>query len=197
MGMLGFSKAVGSKGYKTAASATAITHDIDPLAGGRIAVHAFGATASESADSIYFMKSLGQTTVNGAVASGATTVVLTADPEPAGAAIAANDVVVIKMDDGSYHWTTVSSWTASTLTMVISDALDDTLADNQPVWCLGVSTDNGHDRFQLTASTQSTKEVDAGLFFGAGRNSPMRIHHANAGSVPGSIDYVSYSYLNK
>ena len=86
--MIGYAKALGSLGYKTAASATAITHDIDPRPGGRIVIVAFGATASESSDSVYFMKSLDETTVGTAAASGGTTVVLTAALAPAGAAVA-------------------------------------------------------------------------------------------------------------
>jgi len=198
MGMLAYARGVGSLGYKTESVGTAITQDIDPVPGARVSVHAFEALASTTAaDKLAFMVSLDQTTTNGAVASAAATVVLTSALAPAGAAVAANDVVVFEMDDGTYHWTTVSSWTAGTLTMVVNDAFDDSMADNAKVWCLGVSADAGHRVFQLTSATTSTKEVDAGIFFGAGKGSPVRVHHPNATGAAGAINYVSYSLIEK
>jgi hypothetical protein len=189
---------VKSFGYNTAASATAITQDIDGISGKRIAIRAFGATASESADSVYFMRVGSRTTASAAVASGLTTVVCSAAlTDPAGNAIAASDVIALKMDDGTLHWTTVASWAATTLTVVVNDAIDDTMAAGNEIYCLGVYSDSGHMRFKLTASTQSVKEIDGGIFYADAKGDPMRVHHANAGSVPGSIDYLTVDYINK
>lgn len=185
-----------SKGYKTAASATAITHDIAGLSGSRIAILAFASTASDQADSIYFMKVLNRTTVEGATLSGITTVHFAAELAPSGSA-AASDVVVVKLDNGKYQFLVISTWTSASVKAIFTAALEDTLADGQPAWFLGVHTDTGHDRYLLTASTQSKEATDMGLFYGKAKGDPMRVVMANAGSVPGNIGYLTIGYMNR
>ena len=196
MGLNVYMTYAASKGYKTAGSGTAITHDIDGRSGERIAILAFGATASDSADKVYFMQPLDTTTMKSAILSGATTVVLTDLPALGSNAIASGDLLAIQVDDGSFHFSLLSA-SSTTSTWVITDALDDDVAAGNTVYWFGLSTDTGHIPFQLTASTQSTKESEAGIFFGSAKGYPMRVHNANAGSLPGSIDYVTIGYQNK
>lgn len=195
--------AIDYKGYKAGTtSATAFYHTIDPRTDSRIAIVAYGATCSTTAgDNLTFMVDIGTVacTVGTAALSGATTVVLSADPAPNGAAIAANDYVCMQRDDGAYQFNTVSSWTASTLTMVVGTAFADSYAVGRKVWCLGVATDSNHQVKDLTtASTEYTDKSDSNwLFCGKEKWSPMIVMHANAGTTVGTINYVAIAYVDK
>uniref|UniRef100_A0A6M3L1P5 Uncharacterized protein n=1 Tax=viral metagenome TaxID=1070528 RepID=A0A6M3L1P5_9ZZZZ len=189
-------KRVRSAGGVTAASATDITLDIPGSKYGELAILAFWVTASESAtaDKLYFMKSLATTTMKGAMASGVSTVTLAALPALGSNAIASGDLLAIQMDDDTYHFTLLSG-TSTTSVWAIGTALDDTVASGNAVYWLGLYSDTGHFKYQLTASTQSTKELASGLFYSGGKGYPMRVFHDNAGSVPGRIDLVTWAYV--
>ena len=195
MGANVYLKAVGSKGYKVGTSTVAIQHNIDGVGGGRIAILAFGVTCG-AAESLYFMTVIGTSTLNGAVASGATTCVFLANPAPAANLLASGDYVALVLDNGTFLYAAISNWWVSNLTAVLDTALTDDAASGNAVYNFGVYSDSDHFAYLLTANSQTTKSQDPGVFFGAAKGYPMKVWHPNTGSQPKSIDYVTVQYLN-
>lgn len=76
-------------------------------------------------------------------AAGTSLVVNVALTDGGGNAVAANDLLAIQLDDGTWHKTSVSSWTAGTLTAVINDAIPAgrSVPKGARVVCYGVSGD--------------------------------------------------------
>lgn len=193
MGMNVYVEAVGTKASTVGgATATTLTVNIDGKQGKRLNIMGYAATPSESATNLYFMTTLQETVVSAAVASNATTLTVTAFTS----APATSGVVVVVLDDGSYQWLTVAS-TASTTSVPISSALTDSMAASNKVYYLGLYTTTGHHRIALTASTQKQDDNAFGLYFGASKGAPIRVHLHSAGSGVASIDHVTYSYVNK
>jgi hypothetical protein len=190
---------VWSKGYKTATATAHFQHEIPGSADGRLIVFAFGLTASGSsvpADIVYFMAVLGRTTVSTPALSGATSIVLTADPGPATNLLATSDALVVKLDSGVYQFLSMTGWVVTTLTVTCA-ALAGTVAAGQTVWDMGIYSDTGHYAYKLAAaSIQYTKEAAQGLFPALAFGDPMIVYHPNAGTAIGSIDYISGGYIN-
>ena len=186
---------VASYGYDTEAAATAIRLNIPGKAGKRIAIRAWGAQCGATATYMYFMRVLGRTTVNGAQASGITTQIVLTDATYGGATLATNDWLAFKMDDGTVHFSYVTGGTYRSLT--INDALDDTMADGNEVWAFMAYGDEGHLKYKLTTSAQTTGELDGGMFYADAKGDPMIVYHANDAAVAGSIDYVTVDFINK
>ncbi len=179
--------------YKTESAATAIVTGggIDPRAGSRIAIRAFGFTAGATATAVWFMQPLGNSTISTAVASNATTTfVVAADMNT----LASNDYICIELDNGDFQFTTVATGTYSDFS--IGAALTDTVAAGNRVWSFGVIGDTGHIKFNLPVSVQTTKEIDGGIFYANSKNAPMLVYHANDAAAAGSRDYVTVDYLN-
>lgn len=197
MGANTYLKDVESYGYSAqAATATALTQEIKGNPDGRIAIRAFGFTCANVATALYFFRVLGRTTVNGAVASGASTVTITSKSIVNSGAIATGDYIVFRMDDGTYHTTTVAGLQTS-LRLTLTDALDDSLADGKEVFSYGVAADTGHLKYTLTVSSQNTKELEGGLFFGDAKGDPMMLYYLAAGATAlASLDYLSVDFIN-
>jgi len=195
MGANVYLKAVGSKGYSAGTSQVAIQHNIDGVAGGRVAILAFGATCGV-AESLYFMTVLGTTTLSAAVASGATTCVFVGQPGPTANLLASGDYVALVLDDGTFHYASISNWWVSNFTAVLDTALTNDALAGAAVYNFGIYSDTGHFAYLLTANSQSTKEQDPGIFFGAAKGYPMKVWHPNTGTQPKSIDYVTIQYVN-
>ena len=196
MGSNVYLESVGSYGYKTESAATVIYHGIQPKAGKRIAIRAFGMTAGTSATNGHFLQVLGTTTVGTAITSGAT-VGLVLAAEPGGAnTLASNDYIAIQVDDGTTHFSKVATGTYANFSL--STAIDDTAAAGNSVWFFGAYGDSDHLKVVITASTKKTGDVDGGMFYGAAKGYPMIAFHVNdvSGSA-GSIDYVTVDYINK
>jgi hypothetical protein len=200
MGSNTYLKSVASFGYKAqSATATALIQNVDGNQNGRIVLKAFGFTCANVATSLYFMPVIATTTVNGAVPSGNTTMTLTSATiggSTSGAAtLAANDYVCMHMDDGTYHFTAVAS--VATLVIEISTATDDSMADGRTVWGLGAAGDDHCQEYLLTVSSQNTKELDSGLFYGTGKGYPAMLYYLSASATAvASIDYVTIDYIN-
>ena len=196
MGANVYLESVGSYGYNTEAAATVITQGIQPVSGKRIAIRAFGLTAGTSATDVYFMQSLGDSTLSAAVTSGATTGLALAAVPYATDALASNDYVGIMVDDETCHFTKVATGTYADFS--ISTALDDSAASGNKVYFFGVYGTEGHLRWNVAASTQDTADIDGGIFYASGKGKPMFVFHRNsvAGSA-GSIDYITVDYINK
>ena len=196
MGANTYLAAVGSYGYKTESAATAIEHNIDPRAGERISIRAaqfFAGTATAS--SVYFLQSLGSSTIATAVASNATTgFALAAEPVAANA-LASYDKVCIELDNGDFQYTSTASGTWSDFS--IAAALTDTVAAGNRVWSFGIATDTGHLRFALTHSVANTlTAVDGGVLYASGKNQPLIVHMLNDSAAAGYISYVTVDYIN-
>ena len=194
MGANTYLKSVTSFGYKTEATATAIQQNIDPKPGQRITIRAFGFSCGATITSVYFMQSLGDSTIASAVASNATSgFICTAEPT-SDEVMASKDIVCIELDNGKFQYDVVASGTWSCFD--ITSALEDTVAAGNRIFQFGVATDEGHVRFKLTASVQTTGELDGGIFRASAMNKPMIIYHPNDASNGGSNDYVSVDYIN-
>jgi len=191
-----------SAGYKVqSATATALTQEIDRVAGARIAIRAFGFSCGNVATSLYFMQTLNTTTVNGAVASGLVTINVTSGDVSgsvtgtSGPLTSDIDYVAITLDNGDLQFELLES-VASTL-IYTTNALEDTVADGNVVYALGFPGDQGHQEYLLTVSTQNTAEVAGGLVYGRAKGYPMMIYHLSAGATAlGSLDYLTVDYIN-
>jgi len=201
MGANVYLEGVAAFGYKTASAETAITQNIPPKEGKRIAIKAFGATAGTSATDIYFMQTLGTTTLKAACTTSRSIINLTAQPIT-GNNVAANDYLVVKLDDGTYHFSIVSSILGLSV-ILLTIPLSGVAAAGNTVYDLGAYGDTltgygGHFRWNITASTQETLALDGGFCYARAKGYPMMAYHRNnvAGSA-GSIDYIMVDYINK
>ena len=195
MGSNSLLKDVVTFGYKTEAVNTAVEHDIPGKTGRRTAIRAFGATSGADAEDLYFFQAIGATTLSAVAASGATAIAITAKAIIGSAAVATADNIVIKLDNGAYHFTTLSAMTTS-LSVTIANALTDSAASGSTVYGIGIYTDSGHIRYTWAASTSTTKELDGGLMYNADKGYPMMAHLRNAGTDAASIDYIVVEYLD-
>ena len=186
---------VASYGFASKAASTAIKHYIPGIKGKRIAIRAFGATCGTTATYLYFMQVLGRTTLNGAHASHISSGIILSAGTFAGQTLASNDWLAFEMDDGSIHFTYVTNGTYRSLS--VANAFDDTAASGNRVWVFLAYSDTGHLKFKLAASTQTTKELDGGIFYADAAYDPMLVYHANDHATAGSIDYISVDYINK
>ncbi len=194
MGLNQFLAAVQAAGYQTESAGTTINENVAGRQGKRIAILAFGASAGTAADAIFFMTAV-KGVVNGAVASGLSTMVLTAAlTDPSGNAVAADDQVAFEKSDGTFQFTNVATWTASTLTVVLSAALTGAVSDGAGFYNFGITTDDGHAKYVLGAAAQATEKLSVGLVFGKGRGYPMKIQLTNT-TDNNSIDYVSIGFI--
>jgi hypothetical protein len=194
---------VWSAGYKAqSATATLLTQNISGRSGKRIAVRAFGFSNANVSTVLYFMQTLGQTTLSAAAASGGTTIALTAKAIGGSATasigdIATGDYVAVVLADGTYQFTTVASMQTS-LTVTLAAALTDDGEAGAAVYGLGVPADQGHLTYKLTVSTQNTKELDGGVFYGNAKSYPMILYYLSAGATAlASLDYLTVDYVNK
>ena len=130
----------------------------------------------------------------GAVPSGVLVGMALAAEPSAGVTMGTNDIVCLELDDGTFQYTTLASGGWSDFS--IADALEDDVAAGNKVWQFGVHTDDGHIRFNLTASVQTSKAVEGGIFYAKSKNRPMIVYHVNDAVAAGSIDYVSIDYIN-
>jgi hypothetical protein len=112
--------------------------------------------------------------------------------------MATADYVCVALDDGTYQFSYIANASPiASLRLQLASALTDTVAAGNALYMLGVRGDTGHLRVALTASTQSTKDRDLGIFFGEAKGYPMRVELPPAGSTSGSIDYITVGFMNK
>jgi hypothetical protein len=192
-----------SFGYKAqTATATALTQNITGKSGSRIVIRAFGFTCANIATSLYFLQTLATTTSSSATASNLTTIALTSTAiggtttaESVGT-VAANDYIAVLLDNGTYQFTTCASLSGSN--MVINDALQDTVASGNTIYGLGAAGDSGQLEYLLTVSSQHTKDVDSGVFYGNAKSYPMVMYYlAASATATASLDYLTVAYTNK
>jgi hypothetical protein len=91
-------------------------------------------------------------------AAGTSLVVDTALTDGDGNAIAASDVVAVKLNTGEWHLSVVTSWTANTKTIVLTTAIPagKSVLKGAPVACYGVAGDTFHASRQLLPAVSVT-----------------------------------------
>lgn len=197
MGLNVYLQSVDSYGYKNASAGTSVKQNITGRSGKRISIIAFGASCGTHATHVYFMQTLGTTSVGTAAASGVASVVLSADAS--GHGLAADDNVVTVLDNGTYQFRICKSWEGTGKKIVFHDNHSDTIAAGNAVYQLGVRGDTGHLKYKMTASTQNTKFAEIGVFFGEGKGYPMIATLANPSLDLGrdTVDFITVGYMNK
>ena len=196
MGLNSYLAEAAGFGYVTATT-VAMVHNIEPKSGKRIVIVGFGASAGSANEIVYFMNPT-RTTVSAALASGITTVVLTADPlDPSGNIIAASDNICIELDDGTYLFTTISAWQTSNLTATLATATSSSCAALNGFWNFGVAADNGHFAYAVALDTTASPEVDSGLFYAPNKGYPMKAYLLSATDIACSINYVTVGYIKQ
>ena len=195
MGANVYLDSVTSVGYDSESAATIITADIQGKQGKRIAIRAAAFSCGGTATTVYFMQALGSGTTSADAASGASQIVLTAEIGNSGNSVAANDILVVVQDNGTYLFSKCRS--VATLTMDLCTVLTGAAAAGATVYDLGIQSDEGHLQYRLATSSQTARALDGGFLYADAKGYPMRVHHANDAAAAGSIDYVTVDYINR
>ena len=181
----------------TATSTTALTINIPGKSGERIAIRAFGFMAGGTVENLYFMQSLGKTTLAAVVASGGSILNLAGEPGVGTASLAVSDNICLVQDNGVYHFSVVGAKTGLsviTLCTVVTGAG----AIGQKVYTLGVYSDSGHIVYPATTVSVVNKEaIEGGIFYGTEKGSPMKVHEASDATGVEEILYLTVDYINK
>ena len=185
---------VQSYGYKTETTGTGIVQGIVEKSGKRTAIRAYGISPGTLTANAFFMQVLTATTTAAAIASGGSLALsLSATTSPV---LASNDYIALKQDNGTTHFSKIATGTYQNFSL--STATTDTVAAGNTAWFFGASSDTGHFKIVLTASTQKTGALDGGIFYAPAKGYPMIAYHNNdAAGTDGSIDYVTVDYINK
>ena len=198
MGANVYLESVASYGYiSTGTSVTALTQEIPGRTGKRIAIRAFEFLAGGTAEIVYFMQSLGKTTLLAVVASGGSTLSFLAEPGPSGNSVAAGDHICVVQDNGTYHFSVVGAVTGLS-GFVLCTVVTGAIAIGQTVYDLGVYGDTGQIRYKMTtASVGNGENMDGGIFYGTEKGSPMIVHELCAAVGAEAQHFITVDYINK
>lgn len=146
-------------------------------------------TAGGTEHTITVFRSLGTTTITTAAASGQPSVIVTADPGPAGNGIAAGDLVAVySAVDGVTRLYVVSSWASVSRTITFTTNLVAAASVGDRVWDFGVEGDTdpvwGQAQPTLRGIADETTTYqqgsDAGVISGNDVNQPLLVSSDNA-----------------
>jgi hypothetical protein len=149
----------------------------------------FRVTTAGTAHTVTLMRGASRTSVATELAAAGTALVVAAAlTDGAGAAIAANDLVGVRLDDGSWHLSVVSAWTSGTLTITLATAIPTgrTAKKGALVVNYGVAGDAFHSAHQHNSGAGATNNfpavaVDAApLVHGTGAGEPILLDIDNA-----------------
>lgn len=137
-------------------------------------------------------------------AAGTALVVDTALTDGDGNAIAANDVLAIKLNDGTWHLSTISAWSAGTKTATLNTAVptNKSVLKGAPVFCYGVEGDTFHAKntFDLTTgATRTFPNTDTGevsLTRGRSPGAPLILSSDNATNA-GTLNYANWLFAKR
>lgn len=137
-------------------------------------------------------------------AAGTSLVVDTALTDGDGNAIAASDVVAVKLNTGEWHLSVVTSWTAGTKTIVLTTAIpaNKSVLKGAPVFCYGVAGDTFHSTRQLTLTASATTNFPAvaseGVSLCRGRSpgAPILFDSDNA-TAAGTLEMANVFYSKR
>lgn len=116
-------------------------------------------TDTGTAHTLTIMRGASRAKVTTAVAAAGTSLVLDAAlTDGAGNAVAANDYVAVQLDNGTWHLSLVTSWTAATLTLVLTTAVPTgrSILAGGKIVCYGVAGDAMHADQQYTGGAGSS-----------------------------------------
>jgi hypothetical protein len=114
------------------------------------------------------------------------------------------DVFVIRLNDGSWHLSTISGWTAGTKTAVLNTAIpaNKSVLKGAPVFCYGVAGDTFQlgNTFTLTASATTNfpnqSGTDSSLTRGRSPGAPLVFDSDNA-TAAGTLEYANFMYAKR
>lgn len=185
-------------GKLTQTAGTRIRYLIAPYIGAITRLTKLVYTAAGTAHTLTGVRPIGNTTTTAATAAAGTVINLTADPNPSGNAIAANDLLAVRETDGVTRLYTVSS--VSTLAITLTAGLTAGVASGGKVWSFGITTDTdprtglAHPTFAAPASAQTTyQDSDSGVLATLGQDEPILFDSNNA-TAAGTLDYLTYAY---
>lgn len=121
-------------------------------------------TTGATAHTITLMRGASRTTCATALAAAGTALVVAAAlTDGAGNAIAANDFIGIRLDNGDWHLTSISAWDAPTLTATLTTAIPTgrSVLKGARVTCYGVAGDAMHSSYQLNSGAGATNNWPA------------------------------------
>lgn len=154
---------VGGAGYgkKTEAAGTSIRQLIGGV--GSLFTHLLNIRIATlgTAHVLTVMRGASRTkTTTDLAAAGTSLVVDAALTDGDGNAIAASDCVAVQLDNGTWHFSTVTSWTPGTLTIVLATAIPTgrTARRGGKVVCYGVAGDTYHTDYKFDLAASSTNQ---------------------------------------
>lgn len=161
-------------------------------------VSAINYTAQGTGHTLTLMKGASRSFVDGAVVAGASSItvddVLT---DGAGNVIAANDVIAVKLDNGTWLVTTVSSLSGGNLIIATADVVPvgRSIPDNARIVAYGVAGDAFHASHQYTAASSTTTNLgNAASLVKASSNGEPVIFDSNNASAAGTLNYANWGY---
>jgi hypothetical protein len=152
-----------------------------------------------------FMRGASRAKVASDLAAAGTALVLDAAvTDGAGNAPANLDVFAVRLDNGDWHVSTISAWSAGTLTATLNTAIPTgrTAKKGAKVVCYGVAGDTMHNQNQVTLTTGSTFQLPvlAGQHVSIVRASapgePIIFDSDNATNA-GTVDAVQWGYAKR
>lgn len=188
-----------SSGTATAAAGTVINALVPPSRNAFTRVSQVRYTAGATAHAVTALRSLGNTTASANAASGQAVVNVTANPGPAGNALAANDWLAIRHAvDGITRVYQVSSISSLAVTLTGNLAVAVTASDK--IWMFGVAADTdprtGAAHVALAAGANATTtytDDNAGVVASIGKDEPILLQSSNATNA-GTINLVTACY---
>jgi hypothetical protein len=181
--------------YHTESAGTEIEEEVQGQNGKRLALIGYSATAAGTAHTLSIMHAGGtRTTVDGKFSSGQKVIdVADAPKDPAGNAIAENDIVAYKTANGTWEFNTVDSLSTKEVTHKANLAA--TVADGAEYRIFGVVGDGA--KFDIAVDASSTVSgYDALYALAPYKGDPLYVSDDN-GTHAGSINNLIFGYINK
>ena len=181
--------------YHTEAAGTAITENIQARDGKRLALIGYAVTAAATAHTLSIMYAGGtRTTTSAAAATGQKVINVTDAPkDPAGNAIAANDIVAYQVTGGTWEFNTVAS--LATLAVTHGTNVAVAVLSGAAYRIFGVVGDGALYAFNIAASAQ-TSAYGSIYAIAPHKGDPLYVSDNNATNA-GSIDHMLFAYINK
>ena len=189
-------------GYKTAAAGTLIEPaNIPPIAGKRIMITAYGASANSALSAVNFMIPTSETTFASAAASGASVMYLSATCKGIdGGDAAVNDRLCIE-GATKYLWEECSALGNSSNKLTIKGGLGAAVVAGAKIWNFGYTEETGMAcdllaSNQVAAGGSADKYIENpdGLVFGK-KNYPMKVTMMHTTAAAGLFHFVSGGYV--
>ena len=187
-------------GKKSVAFGTKINSLVPARQGAYTRVTTFKYTAAGTAHTVTALRSIGRAKLAAGAAASQAVVVLDRDPSPAGNAIAANDYVSYRNDDGTFVFDTVASVSSDKKTITLTTNLVSAISAGADFWLHGVAADtdpktgSAHPTYPAPASVTTTYTDNVqGVISSNDRDEPILLQSDNI-TATGSLDAVSYCY---